>query len=484
MAGDASWAFSLPNTNVPVGQALQGLVEDKKQQDKINYQNQVEAQRLQQKQLQENRQVNLNTIDKSTALDKLMLGEQKVDDYVLQSVNSVKQNALQNYVDLPTNIAMQYIQRDLEPIIRWQTAAKNQYGALKESVGNIIKTYPNINPDIASKLALKTFDDNFFQLDEQGNANPVIPQKPIDYNSLFSDPKVMAGITTNDITPVDKFFHGLDKQGVSGSDYVDRKGNKKSYSWAGVQTRFSQPVTDSDGKVIGFEAKYDTIDGVTDSKGKVLKLATPEMMTQVINTPGLNNSMYKLWEDYKDAHQIGNLDESTEKALFRNFVWKEFNNRLPQGVTIKETEATPKDRVSNNFFIGGQQPIVDVYKEVDDLATSNDKVSKGQGAPLNELSIPSQNIILNIANKATGLDLTQADIYIKKYKDGTIHIINAEDNSDIGKVDYTDLNTAANPNAVDRRNVIRNDAANNPTPKPKPAQKSTNNIPTFLQPKK
>lgn len=105
----------------------------------------------------------------------------------------------------------------------------------------------------------------------------------------------------------------------------------------------------------------------------------------------------------------------------------------------------------------GETEIQDIYKEVDNVASSRDRVSKDKGAPLNELSATAQSTILKIARDITGRDLDQRNIYIKKDSDGKIYIMDAKKQTRIAPIDFKDINMQANKGVKSQQQVLKSD---------------------------
>jgi hypothetical protein len=109
---------------------------------------------------------------------------------------------------------------------------------------------------------------------------------------------------------------------------------------------------------------------------------------------------------------------------------------------------------------GADTEIRDIYNEVDQIASSNDRVGKDKGAPLNELSASAQGIVLKYARDLTGKDLDQRDIYIKKEKDGNVFIMDAKNQKRIAPINFADVNLQANKGVKSQQKVLQSSPDN------------------------
>ena len=160
-----------------------------------------------------------------------------------------------------------------------------------------------------------------------------------------------------------------------------------------------------------------------------------------------------------------NLSTPQAKNAARAIMYDELKRRVGGGIEdIQEIKDAPAPRVSvrvNNNQSGksGEVQIRDVYGHIKGVTEKNDRVKRGVGAPLNELSATAQKLIINYANTLTGGTgddaLTQADIYVQQLPDGTINIVRASDKSIIAPIDFEDVNVGVQPGVKEKREVIK-----------------------------
>jgi hypothetical protein len=128
---------------------------------------------------------------------------------------------------------------------------------------------------------------------------------------------------------------------------------------------------------------------------------------------------------------------------------------------------------------------IDYYKQLSDLAdkpfTFNIKPggAKMIGVPMRKITSTSlQKLIIDIANDLNpNKDYNQTNLYVKKLDDGTIRIIDADDNIDLGQINETDINIPTQAASPEKRAAAR--AAKVIKPAAAPAFVFPNNIKTF-----
>jgi hypothetical protein len=128
---------------------------------------------------------------------------------------------------------------------------------------------------------------------------------------------------------------------------------------------------------------------------------------------------------------------------------------------------------------------IDYYKQLSDLAdkpfTFNIKPGglKMMGVPMRKITSTSlQKLIIDIANDLNpNKDYNQTNLYVKKLDDGTIRIIDADDNIDLGQINEADINIPTQAASPEKRAAAR--AAKVIKPAAAPAFVFPNNIKTF-----
>ena len=150
----------------------------------------------------------------------------------------------------------------------------------------------------------------------------------------------------------------------------------------------------------------------------------------------------------------------------------------------QDIEKTPKISVSTGDS-ATKGKFIDYYKELSDLTDSpfefNTKPGgpKMIGVPMREItSTTLQKLIIDIASDLNpSKDYDQTNLYVKKLDDGTIRIIDANDNIDLGQINEADINIPTQAASPEKRAAAR--AAKVIKPAAAPAFVFPNNIKTF-----
>jgi hypothetical protein len=155
-----------------------------------------------------------------------------------------------------------------------------------------------------------------------------------------------------------------------------------------------------------------------------------------------------------------------------------------EGRKSQKFENAPRISVSTGDSAAKSQ-FIDYYKQLSDLADSpfefNTKPGgpKMLGVPMRKITSTSlQKLIIDIANDLNpNKDYNQTNLYVKKLDDGTIRIIDADDNIDLGQINEADINIPTQAASPEKRAAAR--AAKVIKPAAAPAFVFPNNIKTF-----
>lgn len=128
---------------------------------------------------------------------------------------------------------------------------------------------------------------------------------------------------------------------------------------------------------------------------------------------------------------------------------------------------------------------IDYYKELSDLTDRPFEFNikpggpKMIGVPMRKITSTSlQKLIIDIASDLNpDKDYNQTNLYVKKLDDGTIRIIDADDNIDLGQINEADINIPTQAASPEKRAAAR--AAKVIKPAAAPAFVFPNNIKTF-----
>jgi hypothetical protein len=152
--------------------------------------------------------------------------------------------------------------------------------------------------------------------------------------------------------------------------------------------------------------------------------------------------------------------------------------------TSQKIENAPRISVSTGDS-AAKGEFIDYYKQLSDLAdkpfTFNIKPGgpKMLGVPMRKITSTSlQKLIIDIANDLNpNKSYNQTNLYVKKLDDGTIRIIDADDNIDLGQINEADINIPTQAASPEKRAAAR--AAKVIKPAAAPAFVFPNNIKTF-----
>lgn len=123
--------------------------------------------------------------------------------------------------------------------------------------------------------------------------------------------------------------------------------------------------------------------------------------------------------------------------------------------TSQKIENAPRISISTGGAAGAKGPIRDLYSEID-LATSNpERLRRGTGAPVNQLSGGAQAALIKLANEVKGVDdYDQSKIYVKKFPDGKNYIVDVETNEPLVPFTEEDVNIGAQVDVKGKRATL------------------------------
>jgi hypothetical protein len=249
---------------------------------------------------------------------------------------------------------------------------------------------------------------------------------------------------------------------------MDDKGNAvtdKSGNPVGLDVN-SQPIVGDDGKPF-----------VNPQTGQAYRaIAKPEFTAIMKHNPDIADYVRgQVNESFRAAGADKVPTEGTPQweMKARHILYDELKSRSKSSFKTldKQVNTAPVTRIQLGFdpygkggSKGGSSASSDV--NINDIAAEVNahvsKVTEGHGAPLNELSGTAQNTILKYARELSGdSKLSQADIYLKKEKNGDISIKSTDGNV-IGFMTANDLNLPSQPGIKEKREVLKKESA---TPK-------------------
>ena len=233
-----------------------------------------------------------------------------------------------------------------------------------------------------------------------------------------------------------------------------------------VTPSFMMQEKDSNGVHVGFVPKFEI---ATDGENKLMhdflgdkgeKINAPVRMItdDVFESLPIESKAYLRQEARRFANE-NNIPISSPQVhnFARALGYDELKKSGKQYSTIEEfkEEKAPTTKNITNISMGGngrEVPSVDMWGDIYNKVSGDDRVQRGAGYAATGLSGKQQNIILELLRDATGMNgkekdnglLTQKDFYLKADPEGHLYAIDAVTNKSIMPITAYDINTIAN----------------------------------------
>ena len=174
----------------------------------------------------------------------------------------------------------------------------------------------------------------------------------------------------------------------------------------------------------------------------------------------LGNPESEQFINLKAAYDIlspgGIMDTPEEVAKADAFI--RFSQPVEVG-TKRVKEEDWRERAMFQAFLKGQtsaqEPVRDIYREIDLATSAPDRLKRGTGAPVNILSGAAQNALIKLANDVTGRDIyNQSNIYVKKFSDGKNYIVDFRTNEPLVPFTKEDINIGVQVDVKGRRGAL------------------------------
>lgn len=243
---------------------------------------------------------------------------------------------------------------------------------------------------------------------------------------------------------------------------TDARGGSRMTNAEMTAPSFMVQDKDANGRHLGFVPKYEiATDGDKEilhdflgDKGEKIKAPVRMLTDDVFETLPKESMAYLRQETKKYADQH-NIPLSSQQAL--NFakalgydVLKNTGKQYSTFKEIQEQKAAPAPRTSitvNTGNSGGNVPTVDVFQEILDATSGDNRVQRGMGYATSGLQSGTQKIIIDLLKTVTGNDkLSQADFYVKQDASGNVFAIDATTDKVISPLNAQDINSIANRN--------------------------------------
>ncbi len=470
MANNIDASFAIQENNSLSDAQKIGVLQNNRDREEQRQQRLYEQQKT-------NQWRNQGIIGDDLNFDKYKTGEQAIDGYAQSELNKIQKEALTNHInDDPAQLEY-WLTQQLVPLSQWHNQAQGTYQKLNQTLQDYNKTYPNVDLGKARDLALNKFQNDFLQVDDNGqvlrkNTDEI---NPTNYNDYLQSPEVLGQIN-NDVSAFGKFFADIPKNTFSQDNYTNKQGYMKDYKVSGMMPQYGAVVTtDEDNRPKSIELQGEEIPHTTDANGKPLKGITDDMYNKMVSNPQVRSAVLGMWynsPEYKRAQQsyIANtgkpMPQDAEKVLLKNYLYNQGKQYINHDLNTVEKQATPKITINAGGGANAANTQVnDVYKEIKDKV---DATPRGK-LPFNELSATAQTEILKMANDMVGGTdkLTQSDIYIGKSQSGGYFIYKYPENTVIAPLDYKSVNLPANNSVKQKQVILHNSGVQPKTAKPK-----------------
>lgn len=392
----------------------------------------------QQKLEQENRQRQLQVLQEINPATLYPKFEREVVDQTIGELTSgmanyIKQNPNASYIDLQN-----MVNQNLGQIAQWSAKVKS----VKENIDKTVSLMDPKSPYDKGRLRALAIDRALYKTDEAGNKI----MKGVDEIDLESD--IVTQVAAENEDKLIDTFKG--EQAM-----VDVVNDAKEYTKS-VQKTIETP----DGRKTNVFEEKSSVPFFLEAKDGELRVKQQPngyidegVFQQFYNNPAIRVNVNA--NAKSNMRKLGVPDSPEALEYFKRAyltTWLEGNkkgliDRVDKTLYQKPTKDSGSDKTPSD------QTYINAYQKIDALTSS---VKKGSGAPLNQLDLETQKVILDMAKSALGATVGQADVYVKKESDGTISLYTGRDlkdadgnvvtpiNNKIGTLTSTGTNIEAN----------------------------------------
>jgi hypothetical protein len=402
----------------------------------------------QQKLEQENRQKQLQVLQEINPATLYPKFEREVVDQTIGQLtagmaNYMKQNPNASYIELQN-----MVNQNLGKVAQWSAKVKS----IKENIDKSVSLRDAKDPYDKGRLRALSIDRALYKTDESGRKI----MKSADEIDLDSD-IISQVIADNEDKLIDPY---KGEQAM-----VDKINDAKEYT-----QNIEQTVETPDGRKTVVVGQKSSVPFFLEAKDGQLRVKQQEngyiaedVYQRFYQDPAIRANINA--NAKSNMQKIGVPDSPEAFEYYKRAyltTWLEGNKKG----TIDRTDKTLYQKASESKKeVTGEQAYINAYQEIDNLTSSR---KKGMGAALNELSLETQNIVLDKAKSALGITtIGQGDIYVKKESDGTNGVYTSKDilndnnkvqrakNSRIGTLTSTGINLSANKSAKSQAAVIK-----------------------------
>jgi len=161
MANNIDASFAIQENNSLSDAQKIGVLQNNRDREEQRQQRLYEQQKT-------NQWRNQGIISDDLNFDKYKTGEQAIDGYAQSELNKIQKEALTNHInDDPAQLEY-WLTQQLVPLSQWHNQAQGTYQKLNQTLQDYNKTYSNTDLGKARELALNKFQNDFLQVDDNG----------------------------------------------------------------------------------------------------------------------------------------------------------------------------------------------------------------------------------------------------------------------------------------------------------------------------
>lgn len=399
-------------------------------------QRQLMQQKLQQENQEKQFQV-LREINPATLYPKFEreVVDQSIGELTAGMANYMKQNPNASYIDLQN-----MVNQNLGQIAQWSAKVKS----IKDNIDKTVQLRDSKDPYDKGRLRALAIDKALYKTDEFGRKM----MKGADELDLEAD-IISQVITENEDKLIDPF---KGQQAM-----VDVVNNSKEYT-----KDIEETIETPDGRRTVVKGQKSSVPFFLEAKDGELRVKQQpngyideNVFQQFYQNPAIRANVNA--NAKSNMKKIGVPESPEAFEYFKRAYLTTWLDGNKKGL-IEKVDKTlyQKETTSGPGEVPSDQTYVNAYKKIDALTSSK---KKGMGAPLSELDLETQNVVLGMSKSALGFDVGQGDIYIKKEADGKNAIYTAKSmvneegnvtrpaNSRIGELSTTGVNLSANKGA-------------------------------------
>jgi hypothetical protein len=398
------------------------------------------AQENQEKQFQVLQQINPAAL--SSKFEREVV-DQTIGELTAGMANYIKQHPNASYIDLQN-----MVNQNLGQVSQWSAKVKS----IKENIDKSISLRDSKDPYDRGRLRALAIDRALYNTDQSGRKMLKGPEE-IDLDSDI----ISQVIADNEDKLIDPY---------KGEQAMTDKINDASLYTQNTE----QTVETPDGRKTVVVGQKSSVPFFLEAKDGELRVKqqddgyiAEDVFQRFYQDPAIRANVNA--NAKSNMQKIGVPDSPEAFEYFKRAyltTWLEGNKK---GVIDRTDKTLYQKPAESKREVPANQDYINAFQEIDSLASAK---KKGMGAPLNELALETQKVVLDMAKSALGMTgVGQGDVYVKKENDGTIGVYTGKDildddnnvvrsiNSKIGTLTSTGTNVAANKSAKSKAAVIK-----------------------------